>query len=492
MSLPRNVRIVLALSVLAAVLRLAGLDAKGFWQDEAYTIARIEPGFGGMLGDVIDREGTPPLYYVLAWAWARAFGYGEVGLRSLSALAGVATVPIAYLAAKELVSRRAGQVTALLVAVNPLLVWYGQEVRAYALLVPLSALSVLFFARSLSAPDDRVGRDLAWWAVASAATITTHHFALFLILPEALWLLRTRRSAPALRAALGALCAVAAADLALALSQAGGGAGNWIEEMALHNRLVEIPAVFLIGVEAPSPILLAAIAAACAAVGLWLALTRADRTERDGAVLAAALAVAVVVIACIPALVGFDYLLYRYVLPALVPALIALGAGFAAPRAGVPGTAALGVLCALSLAVVFVTRDEPKYGKEVWRELASGLGPARSPRAIVATPGGAAKAGLKVYLPGSDEMAPAGATVREIVIVGAPRRPPGGRSRPRVPRPAEAPPTPADGFRFAGRVEDERYTLFTYRAEREAVVRPRELERTRIDETHVEVLLQPR
>jgi mannosyltransferase len=116
--------------VLAAVLRVMGLDAKGFWQDEAYTIIAIEPGFGGMLETVVDREITPPLYYVVAWTWTQVFGTGEVGIRSLSALAGTAAVPIAYLAAKELVSRRAGLVTALLVAVNPLLVWYGPTAGA--------------------------------------------------------------------------------------------------------------------------------------------------------------------------------------------------------------------------------------------------------------------------------------------------------------------------------------------------------------------------
>ena len=39
-------------------------------------------------------ESTPPLYYCMAWVWARIFGYGETGLRSLSAVAGVLTVPL--------------------------------------------------------------------------------------------------------------------------------------------------------------------------------------------------------------------------------------------------------------------------------------------------------------------------------------------------------------------------------------------------------------
>ena len=53
-------------------------------------------------------ESAPPLYYALAWAWTQLTGTGEFGLRSLSALAGVATVPVAYLLGAELRGRRAG------------------------------------------------------------------------------------------------------------------------------------------------------------------------------------------------------------------------------------------------------------------------------------------------------------------------------------------------------------------------------------------------
>ena len=94
-------------------------------------------------------ESNPPLYYVLAWGWAKAFGTGEVGLRSLSALFGAATVPLAYCIGAELANRRAGLIAAALVAVSPMLIWYSQEARSYALLVFFCAASLLFFARAL-------------------------------------------------------------------------------------------------------------------------------------------------------------------------------------------------------------------------------------------------------------------------------------------------------------------------------------------------------
>ena len=119
---------------------------------------------------------------MLAWGWAKAFGTGEFGLRSLSALFGAATVPVAYCIGRELASRRAGLIAAALVAVNPMLIWYSQEARSYALLVFFGAVSLLFFVRALRTRD---GRDLALWALASALALCSHYFAVFAVAIEA-------------------------------------------------------------------------------------------------------------------------------------------------------------------------------------------------------------------------------------------------------------------------------------------------------------------
>src|SRR5213078_1747237 len=111
-------------------------------------------------------ESTPPLYYILAWLWTRVFGLDEAGLRSLSALAGTLTIPVAYFIAARLASVRAGIAAAALVAVNPLLWWYSQEARSYALVVLLTVAATAAFAGFVR---DRRG---AWtWAVASVLAL---------------------------------------------------------------------------------------------------------------------------------------------------------------------------------------------------------------------------------------------------------------------------------------------------------------------------------
>ena len=155
---------VFALTLLGAVLRFPTLDRQSFWLDELVTASLLDRSLGDVLGEIPRTEATPYLYYVVAWLWSSVFGLGEVGLRSLSALAGTATIPVAYGAGVVLVSRRAGIVAAALVATSPFLVWYSQEARSYALFALLGATSVLTFGLALR--GDR--RWLAGWCVVCA------------------------------------------------------------------------------------------------------------------------------------------------------------------------------------------------------------------------------------------------------------------------------------------------------------------------------------
>ncbi len=69
----------------------------------------------------------------------------EPVVRGLSVLFGVLTVPLIYGVAWQLFRRRlAGLLAALLLAVSPLHIWYGQETRMYTLLIFLCLLSSYF------------------------------------------------------------------------------------------------------------------------------------------------------------------------------------------------------------------------------------------------------------------------------------------------------------------------------------------------------------
>jgi hypothetical protein len=452
----------IAFIALAALLRFATLDAKGFWQDEAGTafVARLD--LLSMLPAISRHETTPPLFFLLSSGWIKLFGSGEVGMRSLAALFGVGVVPAGYLLGREFVSRRTGLVTSGLLAVNPLLIWYSQEARSYSLLVLTSALALWFCARA--AASTRSG-DLALWAVLACLSLATHYFAVFLVIPEMLWLLHAFGRRRAVLVAIGATIAFGAALFPLALTQRAHGLGAWTAQIGLVSRIVQIPGIFLVGFETPLPLLAAGVAALLAGYGIWLLLRLADEAARRGALLAAGIGATAILLPLLLSLVGIDFLVYKNVIGALVPLTVAVAAGFAVPEAGLRGIAAATALGVVSLIVVVATAWEPKYHREAWREAVQALGPSWSPRAVVATPGAGYRA-LRYYLPGSQALPAAGASLSEVDVLALRRRPLGAMAPPQLPAATVAPPSPRPGFRLIERRDEYYFKLFRYRAPR--------------------------
>lgn len=387
-----DIAIVVGLTVVAALLRFATLDVQSFGEDEAVTAGTVlDPNFIQMLKEVAGGESTPPLYYVIAWFWSKVFGTGEVGLRTLSALIGTALVPVAYALGAKLVSRRVGVVLCALVAVNPMLVWFSQEARAYSLLALTSTASVLLFVYALESPTRR---RLALWAVASALTVATHYFGLIIVAAEAIWLLASRRQRD-VRLAVGAVTAVGLALAPLAVHQARGDQTGWITEIPLDKRLSDTADEFLVGATGDALAYVVPVSAALVGVGLLLLALRADARERRGAGIAAALGLAVVIVALALTLVDADRLLSKNLLPALVPLALVVATGLGARRSGLLGTAAAVGLCAVSALVVIRVAESPELQRTDYRGAAE-LIRAGPSTAVVAR----ANAGptLKLYL----------------------------------------------------------------------------------------------
>jgi 4-amino-4-deoxy-L-arabinose transferase-like glycosyltransferase len=420
-----------ALTALGVAVRFASLGVQSYHHDEIITAARVIPGsFGHMLSEVRTSESNPPLYYVLAWGWAKAFGSGEVGLRSLTALFGAATVPVAYMIGRELASWRAGLIAAAIVAVNPMLIWYSQESRSYALLVFFGALSLLFFARALRTHADR---DLGLWALASALALLSHYFAFFVVGIEAVWLLvalRTRR-AEAL-AAVGAVTVVALPLLPLLTAQTNPAHIGWIEHSSLSTRVFETGVSFLAGetghvIAEPPRERYALIPVVLVGAALLLVAFRGTRREKQATGLGLAVGLGVVLLASSAALAGKDYFVERNLLPALVPLGAAVAVGFASSGARRAGLACAALLCVYWLAFdIYVTRT-PNLQRPDFRNLAERLGPPARPRAIVTWK--LAADPIRFYLDDGSRRAYRGVVpVREIDLVSKPvvaRRPPG-------------------------------------------------------------------
>ena len=475
--------IVVGLTALGALVRFAALDRQSFWLDELVTVSLLRQPFGDMLAAIPDSEATPYLYYVLAWPWARLAGFGEVGLRSLSALVGAAIVPVAYGAGSALVSRGVGVVAAALVSVNPFLVWYAQEARAYSLFALLAACTVLFFGRVLRGG---AGWDLVGWALAASLALATHYFAFFLVLPEAIWLLVRPGSRRLAALAVALPAAVGLAQLPLLLDQRG--AGEAVTDASLASRVAGVPKGLAVGYSFPAEIAGSVLAAGLLATGLALLLTRAPRELRGRAFVPGVLAIVAIGAPVALALVGADYVIVRNAILAIVPAAVCVATGYAASRFGLAAGAAL---CALLLAITLSVSFDERYGRTDWRSAGERLGSPSAARAIVVTPF-LSRQLWEPYLPRLEE--PSGDVVRvqEIAAIGLATEE-GFSIGERVKPPAldSGPPPPPAGFGIVAEERTPTYTLVLYRATTPTPVSLAELDRLRLADQQPGFLLQP-
>ncbi|MEA2349808.1 MAG: mannosyltransferase [Thermoleophilaceae bacterium] len=448
--------VLLAAVVAGAAIRFATLDVQSFWIDEGYTVRMLRGDLGGLIDGVPRTEQTPHLYYVLAWLWTRPFGTGEVGVRSFSALLGVLTIPVVFLLGRRLVSERAGAVAAALTAFCPLLVWYSQEARSYALLVLLAALSMLLFLR---ARDERP-RGLLLWATVSALALATHYFAAFVVVPEAACLLLRARERRAAALAVAGVGAVGVALLPLLIHQQGIQGARFIGGSSLGHRLLQVPKQFLVGYDTPSEVWLTVAAATITVAALVLVLTRTDPSERRGATTAAIAVMAIVGLPLVVAIVGADYFISRNVIAGWLPFAVVLAAGLGARRAPLLGPVLAAGLCAVFLTAVIEVEANAEFQRDDWRGAARALGPAEVRRALVVHPLNGLVP-LSVYTRGLERFPGGAVPLSEIDLLAvADRR--AGQS-PRPPRP----PTPrVFGFKQVLRVDSPTFTLIRLRANR--------------------------
>jgi mannosyltransferase len=225
-----------AITLFAAILRLHAISARTFWFDEAVgaEISRLPWRELGLA--LWNREANMAFYYVLLRYWS-LLGKNEGILRGLSVLFAVATIPIIFALGARLFNRKTGFLAAWLLSINAYHVCYGQEARAYSLVVFLASCATLLLVKNLQEPAS------AKWGSYTAIcvlTVYSHFFGGLVILAHCVSLLFLKRSDVAWREFLRSMIRFSffMIPIAIFVARAGSGPLNWIQktrsETVLH------------------------------------------------------------------------------------------------------------------------------------------------------------------------------------------------------------------------------------------------------------------
>lgn len=129
--------LVVVIFVTAVAFRVVGLGGWSLWLDESWSRWMTETSWTGLRARAAAYDTHPPVYYSVLKTWRALGGDGAFGMRLLSALAGVATVGLAWTAARQVPALRGAvwlaPLAAAFCAVSLPLIVASRQARPYAL-----------------------------------------------------------------------------------------------------------------------------------------------------------------------------------------------------------------------------------------------------------------------------------------------------------------------------------------------------------------------
>jgi hypothetical protein len=172
----RALRLGIVVALVAGVV-LRFVTRSPLWLDEALS-ANIADLPLGEIPEALRRDGHPPLYYVLLHGWMAVVGTGDVAVRALSGLWGVALLPLLWIAGRRLGGIRVAWYGLAVAALSPYALRYATETRMYAMVMVLSLAGWLLL-------DDAVRRPsplrLVGLALTVALMLWTHYWTIWLL-----------------------------------------------------------------------------------------------------------------------------------------------------------------------------------------------------------------------------------------------------------------------------------------------------------------------
>ncbi len=377
----RQSLIVLALTLIAFILRVYRLDFQSLWIDEGLTLRYAHLSFSELLATLRSVRAVPPLYHVLTIYWVQWLGDSDFSLRFLSTFFSVLVIPLTYRLGKSLLGSRIALFAAVLVTVSPFQIWHAQDARNYSMLTASAVFSLWSFVSLWKYGGWQ------WWMLyifSTEWTIMTHYHGLIIIGVQGLFLLlrfrRYRRRYVEWGASLAIILLPYAAWM-LVGSRAWQGT-HWLPRVGLLASYWQSAIAYSIGEMVPSiqqwlPALVFLVAFT---FGLLFLLVDARRSSRavDKFVLLAVFVFAPNFAVWLYSQLKTPVYLPRYLIPVQIGFLLTVAVGidalagrgtFRSPRRWL-ATAAGVLLMGISVWVLVHHYTDPLYAKPNWRGVA--------------------------------------------------------------------------------------------------------------------------
>lgn len=175
---------------IATLLRLIFLN-QSLWLDESIEALALSGKMGPLLAYSLG-DYQPPLYHFVGYLWTQLAGYSEIALRTPSFVAGICTVYFLMKIGQVLRNQQLGRIIGLLAATSPLLIYYSQEGRTYALTTCLVTASMYYFIKLLrtKVPDQKSS---IYYLICTILYLWTSYLSWFLLLALFLYTLYLKR-----------------------------------------------------------------------------------------------------------------------------------------------------------------------------------------------------------------------------------------------------------------------------------------------------------
>ncbi|MGV9011248.1 MAG: glycosyltransferase family 39 protein [Flavobacteriales bacterium] len=198
-----NGKLLIAIIILGALLRINGMSREGMWNDELSTM-QVASGqryvvldtisvftnvqlaatddLPGVVESTINDNGNSLLYNVLLHYWLALFGRGNFAARFIPLLAGICIILVSFFFSRTLIaSTKAALGASAFVALHPLLIGQSHECRAYSLALLFSLLSSLFLLKGMT---KRTALFFALHAITATAALLCHYLTVYVLFAQ--------------------------------------------------------------------------------------------------------------------------------------------------------------------------------------------------------------------------------------------------------------------------------------------------------------------